>query len=111
MTPAQAQRLEGMTRLGQTVWFKNKGRPGYQAMGKVVDEVYIMVGDYKHLIQKIEFAEGVSWDRSRFAYRTGYYTYDGRVKRIVWGQYTQFLTEKEYGQLLAKANTKGWGIC
>jgi hypothetical protein len=111
MTPDQEKRLEGMSRQGQTVKFKNKGKPGYQEIGKVVDEVYIMVDDYKHLIQKIEFKDGVSWDGSKFAYRTGYYTYDGQMKNIKWGQYTQFLTEKEYKALLSKAKEKGWILC
>lgn len=77
-------------------------------MGKVVDEVYIIVNDYKHMIQKIEFAQGLSWDRSKYAYRTGYYTWDANFKRIIWGQFTQFLTEKEYSRLLEQARKKGW---
>jgi hypothetical protein len=77
-------------------------------MGKVVDEVYIMVSDYKHMIQKIEFKEGVSSDK--FAYRTGYYTYDSQMKNIKWGQFTQFLTERQYKALLSKAKEKGWNL-
>jgi hypothetical protein len=30
--------------------------------------------------------------------------------RIVWGQYTQFLTEKKYKALLAQARAKGWEV-
>ena len=106
----QRRRLEGQTMKGRVVRFKNKGVPGSQTMGKVVDEVYIMVGEYKHLIQKIEFGVGVSWDKSRYAYRTGYYTYQYGRKNIKWGQYTQFLTETEYRTLLQKAKVAGWDI-
>ena len=79
-------------------------------MGTIVDEVSILVGDYKHLIQKVEFSSGISWDESRYAYRTGYYTWDAGYKRLTWGQYTQFLTEKEYKQLLSLARAKQWDI-
>jgi hypothetical protein len=78
MTPDQTKRLEGMSQKGRTVWFKNKSKPGHQEIGKVVDEVYIMVSDYKHMIQKIEFKDGASYDGSKFGYRTCYYTYDGQ---------------------------------
>lgn len=110
MTDAQRSRLESMSRRGKAVVFKKKGGGGHQTMGVVEDEVYVMVSDYKHVIQKIRFAEGVAWDGSVHAYRTGYYTYDAKKKRIVWGQYTQFLTEKEYKALLAQARAKGWQV-
>jgi hypothetical protein len=108
MTPNQAKRLKGMSRLGKAVWFKNKGRPGHQKMGTVVDEVYIIVNDYKHMIQKIQFNDGVFWHGSKFAYRASYYTYDGQKKTIKWGQFSSFLSEKEYKKLLSKAKKKGW---
>ena len=103
MTEAQRAKLESMSRLGEDVWFKEKGGEKSISMGVVEDEVYIMVGDYKHLIQRIRMAPGLSWDGSEYAYRTGYYTYDANMSRIVWGQYTQFLTEKEYSKLLGRA--------
>ena len=53
---------------------------------------------------------GAYWDGSKYGYRTGYYTYDKNMKYIVWGQFTQFLTEKEYNKLLTKARAKGWPI-
>lgn len=110
LTQAEHDRLEKMSMLGRDVWFKNKGAAGKWLVGRVEDEVYVMVGDYKHLIQKIRFADEVSWDGSTFAYRTGYYTYQHGKKAIKWGQYTQFLTEKEYSTLLQKAKGKGWPI-
>jgi hypothetical protein len=79
-------------------------------MGTVEDQVHVMVSDYKHVIQKIRFADDLSWDGSTHAYRTGYWTYDAGKKRIVWGQYTQFLTEKEYKALLAQARQKSWDL-
>lgn len=110
MTAAQLQRLEGMTRIGGDVVFKRKGSGRRWVLGKVEDEVSIIVGDYKHVIQRIQFAPGESWDGSEYAYRTGYYTYDASMKRIVWGQYTQFLTQLEYVELLGKARAKGWPL-
>jgi hypothetical protein len=110
MTDAQKLRLESMTGVGKAVRFKNKGGGGHRIMGIVEAEVHVMVNDYKHVIQKIRFADGISWDPSTHAYRTGYWTYDAGKKRIVWGQYTQFLTETEYKALLAQARQKGWEI-
>ena len=100
MTPTQAAKLEASTRLNQTVYHKEKGGSKFIAMGVVEDEVYIIVDDYKHLIQKIRIATHLPWDGSTYAYRTGYYTWSAKKHRIVWGQYTQFLTEKEYKRLL-----------
>jgi hypothetical protein len=109
-TPEQIAKLEAMSMKGRTITFKYKGKSGRRKIGVVEDEVYIIVGDYKHLIQKVRFEDGVSHDGSLFAYRTGYYTYEASRKNIKWGQYTQFLTEKEYRTLLQKAQDKGWGV-
>jgi hypothetical protein len=110
LTPQQQLKLESMSMKGRFITFKYKGKTGRSKIGLVEDEVYIIVGDYKHLIQRVKFEEGVSWDRSTHAYRTGYYTYDASRKAIKWGQYTQFLTEAEYRALLGKARDKGWPI-
>lgn len=110
MTPDQLKWLEGATRIGKMVRHKNKGGPGHQAVGKVVDEVYIIVNDYKQMIQQIEFAPGSEWGGNRYAYRAGYYTYDANMKKRTWGQYTPVLTESQYRELLQKAKQKGWGI-
>ena len=79
-------------------------------MGTVEDEVYVMVNDYKHMIQRIRFADGMAWGDCTHAYRSGYYTYDAGMKHIKWGQYTQFVTEKEFKSLLSQARNKGWDI-
>ena len=110
LTQEQMQRLEGMSRIGKTVSHKQKRGSGRDEMGTVVDEVYIMVSDYKHMIQRIRFAPGVGWGGNEFAYRFGYYTYDASNTHIKWGQYTPFLTESEYRELLGKAKAKGWNI-
>ncbi len=70
----------------------------------------IIVEDYKHLIQKIELDGKPSTDDSVHGYRTGYYTFSYGMKKIVWGQYTQFLTEQQYRNLLGQARAKGWNI-
>jgi hypothetical protein len=110
VTEIQRDRLESISRKGKDVRFKYKGRSDRYTMGQVEDEVYVMVNDYKHVLQRICFCKGVSWDGSTHAYRTGYYTYDSKVTRIVWGQYTQFLTEKEFKALLGLAREKGWDV-
>ena len=110
MNEEQKKKLEAASRIGKGMWFKNKTTGKRSCLGTIEDEVYIFVGDYKHLIQRIHFNPGVSWDGSEFGYRSGYYTFDKTGKRVKWGQYTQFLTEKEYPKLLVKAKEKGWLI-
>ncbi len=109
MTKAQRQRLEAASCIGKEVHFKVKGGTGRNKMGRVLDEVYIMVGDYKHLIQQIH-ADAPYWDGSKMGYRTCYYTFDADGKHVKFGQYTQFLTELEYRNLLSKARAKGWPL-
>jgi len=109
LTPEELAHLNSQSMLGRPVTFKLKDRTGHWEVGKVEDEVSIIVGDYKHLIQKIKFTNP-SWDGSTHCYRTGYYTYQHGKKHIKWGQYTQLLTEKEYTELRRLAKTKGWKI-
>jgi len=105
----QREKLEGWTTVEKLVHFKVRGGSERTKTGTVVDEVYIIVGDYKHLIQKIK-SDKPFWDGSRIAYRTCYYTFDAAGKHIKFGQYAQFLTEKEYKELLSNAKAKGWPI-
>ena len=75
MDDDQKARLERASGIGKEVWFKEKGTQHKVHWGTVEDEVYILVGDYKHLIQRIRLAN--SWhDGSAYCYRTGYYTLD-----------------------------------
>src|SRR5437899_2041436 len=99
MTNEQTERLEGMSGIGKPLTHKNKDGSGWTRMGTVEDEVFERVGEYKHLIQRIRLAQ-TSWDGCEYAYRTGYYTYDRNLKNIKWGQYSQFLTQKAYRELL-----------
>ena len=110
ITKVQKERLEAASRIGKTVRFKDKITGEVYHLGTVEDEIYILVGDYKHMIQRIRFHEGISWDSSKFGYRTGYYTFDKNMKRVIWGRYAQFLTEREYRKLLGKAQSKGWPV-
>jgi hypothetical protein len=109
MTKQQRERLKAASCIGKPVHFKEKGGTKRNKMGKVLDEVYIIVSDYKHLIQQIK-PDVPYWDGSRLGYRTCYYTFDAARKNIKFGQYTQFLTQKEYAVLLSKAKAKGWSI-
>lgn len=109
MTEEQTRKLENLSMIGRNVHFKIKGMNEKAVYGKVVDEVYLIVEDYKHLIQKIKITHEF-WKRSEYGYRTGYYTWDAHKRRIVWGQYTQVLTQEEYKELLAKAKERKWEI-
>ncbi len=109
MTDEQERRLEAQSMIGKHVYFKEKGGTNRKKWGTVTDEVYVMVGEYKHLMQQIK-AEEAYWDGSYVGYRTGYYTWDATGNQIKWGQYTQFLTEKEYATLLSSAKAKGWPL-
>ena len=99
-----------MSGIGKKVTFKDKGDRSRKVKGTVEDEVFVMVNDYRQMIQRIKFEDGASWDSSTHAYRAGYYTYDAKKKRIFWGQYTQVVTQNEYKELLNKAQKKGWDI-
>ena len=111
MTSEQKARLEAKTTVGLPVWFKVKGgaAPKY-LIGRVADEVSVIVADYKHLLQRIAIAKPADWGDQAFGYRTGYYTFDARGTRLLWGQYTQFLTARDYRTLLARARAKGWDL-
>lgn len=109
LTKQQLRRLEAASCIGRHVRFKNKDGSGHEDMGVVLDEAYIIVFDYKHMIQRIRRDEPY-WDGSRIGYRTCYYTFDAKKKHVKFGQYTQFLTEKEYAVLLSEAKAKGWPI-
>ncbi len=111
LSEAQQKKLGAATRKGKNVWFKDKyDNNKHRLWGTVKDEVYIIVADYKHMIQRIELAEGITRDGSKYAYRTGYYTFDADHNHVLWGQFTQCLTEKQYNELLGKARDKGWSI-
>lgn len=78
----ELRRVESMSMLGRAVEFRNRGGLGRWKVGIVEDEVYIIVRDYKHLIQRIRFSDGASWDGSDYAYRTGHHTYQAGKKYI-----------------------------
>src|ERR1700690_211869 len=96
--------------LGKTVKFKHKGRAGYRLIGTIVDEVSLICDEYKHVMQRIRFEPDASNDGCRYAYRTGYWTWRGDGKGVVWGQYTQLLSEREQRKMIARAKAKGWPI-
>lgn len=119
MDKGQEARLKAKTGIGKEVRFKDKMTRQSELWGRVEDEVAIYVSDYKMLIQRIRCPENPSfhvgekgryYDGCKYGYRTGYYTFDQSGKKLLWGQYTQFATEKEYRRLLRKAKKKGWDI-
>ena len=110
MTDEQRRKLIAASQINRVTYFIEKDEvKRHKVMGKVIDEVYIIVDDYKHMIQRIQSQEPY-WDGSTVAYRTCYYTFDAKGENIKFGQYAQFLTQKEYSVLLAKARAKGWPI-
>jgi hypothetical protein len=106
---AHRKKLEARSMIGRKIWFKEKGETERSEMGVVTDEVYIIVGDYKHMIQRVR-RDVPYWDGCNYAYRTGYYTFDASGQKLKWGQFTQFLTEEQYRALLAQAREKGWPL-
>jgi len=108
LTKEEKERLEGTSGIGKDVKFTVEGGKPAWVPGTIVDEVYVMVEDYKHVLQRIKLREGERRGGNEYAYRTGHWTYRGQ--KINWGQYIQFLTESEYRELLTKARAKGWPI-
>lgn len=65
MNEEQKRKLEAASRIGKGMWFKDKTTGKRSCLGTIEDEVYIFVGDYKHLIQRIHFNPRVSWEGNR----------------------------------------------
>ncbi len=110
ISPEQTSKLESYTGLNKIVTFKNKYAAGKVLLGTVEDEVSLISFDYKYVVQKIRLAPNIAWDGSQYAYRSGYYTFDGNMQKVLWGQYHSCLSEREYEQLLALARAKGWPV-
>jgi hypothetical protein len=106
----QQQKLEAASRIGKEVWLNGKGSWTPTLWGIVEDEVSILVDSTKHVIQRIRLADGVSWDGSKFGYKTGAFTLDARSNAVKWAQYSQCLSEEEFRELLGKAREKGWPV-
>lgn len=94
----------------KAVMFTERGGHERVRLGTVEDEVFILVGQHKHVLQRIRLDKSQRWDRSQYVYRTGYYTFSDDRSRLVWGQYSQLLTELEWPRLLRKARRKGWPV-
>jgi hypothetical protein len=107
MTENERGILEGATRLNKPVLFKHKGKPGREQWGIVEGEVSIIVGEYKHVIQRIRL-NPENWGTNKFAYRGGYYTLKAKTRQLVWGQYSALLLEADFRKLMRKAEKKGW---
>ncbi len=110
LTPEQTKKLESYSGINKQVTFKNKYAPGKITLGTIVDEVGFVSFDYKYVIQKIRLMPNIVWDGSEFAFRSGYYTFDGTMQKVLWGQYHSCLSEREYKELLTLARAKGWPV-
>lgn len=111
LTPEQTRKLESYSGINKPVTFKDKYAPGRKiVLGTIVDEVGFVSFDYKYVVQKIKLTPNIVWDGSEFAYRSGYYTFDGTMKKVLWGQYHSCLSEREYKELLTLARAKGWPV-
>jgi len=105
----QLAKLKAATLVGKPMWFINKKTGEREMWGPVDDEVYIIVGDYKHMIQRIHYTHPTQAG-DEYGYRTAYYTLDKDGRRVKFGQYAQHLTQSQYRELLGKARGKGWRI-
>jgi hypothetical protein len=107
MTKSEREALERCTGIHKEVRFKRKGESSKYLLGTVVDEVSVIVDDYKHLIQRIKL-DPSTYGANKYAYRTAYYTLSAKEHRPVWGQYHGLVFETDFRKLLRKAHKKGW---
>ena len=111
LTELQRSRLQVMSQTGRPVYFVPKGSTSRMMVGIVEDEVSIIADHCKLIIQRIRHtAERARESGSRFAYRSCYYSYTADLSRIVFGQYAQCVSEREFQDLLNQARTKGWPV-
>ena len=45
-----------------------------------------------------------------YAYRIGYYTWNGNGDRVIFGQYNSLVSERQLTDLLRLAASKGWPV-
>jgi hypothetical protein len=109
MTKTQRAALKRSNGLDKLVFFKYKGGTTRYRVGTVVGVVSIVMGEYHHLIQRIKLTpeKQKEW-KSRYAYRTCYYTLTARTRKPAWGQYHQLIVSSGFRQLMRKALKKGW---
>ena len=110
ITAAQTEKLDSHSGQGKKVTFNDKHTGNKFIVGRVVDEVSVTSFNYKYVLQRILLAPRMSWDGSKYAYRDGYYTWDAKMKKVVWGQYHSLPSEREKTSLLKLARRKDWPI-
>jgi hypothetical protein len=109
ITKSQRAALKRATGRGKRVVFKYKGSKRRYEVGTVDDTVSVLLGEYHHLIQRIKLTPEIQKEwKSRYAYRTCYYTLTARSRRPAWGQYHQLIVGSGFRQLAQKAIKKGW---
>jgi hypothetical protein len=109
ITNVQRAALKRATGRGKKVIFKYKGKKQRYQVGSVKDVVSVLLGDYHHLIQRIELTpkKQKEWN-SRYVYRTGYYTLTAQSRKVSWGQYHQLIVGAGFRKLIRQAIKKGW---
>jgi hypothetical protein len=109
LTTTQRAALKRSNGIGKVVFFKYKGSKTRYCVGTVTDVVSVIIGEYHHLIQRIKLThvKQREW-KSRYAYRTCYYTLTARTRKPAWGQYHQLIVSSGFRQLARKAIKKGW---
>jgi hypothetical protein len=109
ITKAQRIALKQATGRDKKVIFKYKGSKQRYEVGTVDDVVSVLLGEYHHLIQRIKLTPKIQkkW-KSRYAYRTCYYTLTALSRKPAWGQYHQLIVASGFRQLAKKAIKKGW---
>jgi len=109
ITKAQRESLKRATGQNKKVVFKYKGTTRRYNVGVVDDVVSVLMGDYHHLIQRIELTpkKQKEW-KSRYAYRTCYYTLKARSRKPAWGQFHPLIVGSGFRRLVRKAIKKGW---
>ena len=109
ITAAQTEKLDSHSGQGKKVTFNDKHTGNKFIVGRVVDEVSVTSFNYKYVLQRIRSAHVLG--RVEVCIQIdGYYTWDAKMKKVVWGQYHSLPSEREKTSLLKLARRKDWPI-
>jgi hypothetical protein len=102
--------LEDITGVGKVITLREKYKRLSFEAGTVVDEVSVIDGEQKYVIQFIRLAENVACDGdpTRHVFRIGYYTQRTDGWFCLGSQYAPIVTPSELRLLLDAVTTKGW---
>jgi len=111
-TKSNRTTLDNLDLVGRTVRCRMKGdfsdRPERSELGKIADEIAVIVNDVRFAVHQIAGTDG------RISYRYCYHTLESRPRpgctdiRVGWGQYAPIIPAEALTQLNQLAQAKGW---